>query len=521
MKNILKSHRYINIYKTVSLLLFFTLAIGVIAAEEPQTIVETQINAPVIGITKDTLFTINAKLGAASPQDRAANISKQIRKLYDNQLLEIDSIIVVHQENTEDIIYKDIIIASISKVDAKIANKDAQLLATEYQQIIKAEILKAKEENDVVKQLGKVALVLLIISITWFLIWIIAKAYHRFLIYVESRKEKWFKDLAYKEYTFITVSQEMTVIKKLIQLSRWIIYIAIIYFSLTIIFGFFPFSREWTDTLFTLVWSPFNVMLTGIKDYLPHLFSLLVIAFVMKYVNQFFKYIFCEIENGKLTITGFHKEWAMLTFNIIRFLLIAFTLILMFPHLPGSSSDVFIGVTIFIGLLILLGSYSAVSNIIAGMVITYMRPFKVGDRVKLGKTTGDVIEKTLLITRLRTQNNEIITVPNSTILIGNTINYTALSQKEGLIIHTTITIKYDVPWPQVHKALEEAANKTQLLMKNPKPFVLQTKLDNSYVEYQINAYTKEVSKQATIYSTLHQNIQDSFKESGIDLVSTL
>lgn len=191
----------------------------------------------------------------------------------------------------------------------------------------------------------------------------------------------------------------------------------------------------------------------------------------------------------------------------------------MFPHLPGSSSEVFIGVTIFIGLLILLGSYLATSNIIAGLVITYMRPFKVGDRIKLGDITGDVIEKTLLITRLRTQNNEEITIPNSTILIGSTINYTALSKKEGLIIHTTVTIGYNSPWPQVHKALEEAAAKTEHLLKRPKPFVLQTKLDDFYVKYQINAYTREASKQATIYSSLHQNIQDKFKEAKIDIIS--
>lgn len=536
-------NRSIAIYKSVLLLLLFAWALQAnaqnsstttqtpitkqdslfsqkeILATPTDTLLNQKNGAPVIGITKDTLFTISTKLGAVSNKDRASNASRQIRKLYDHEFFAIDSIRVVHQEDTEDIIYKDLIILSISEADAKIAKTEAKALATQYLEIIKAELLKAKEENNVVKLLGRVALVFLIISLAWFLIWVIRRGYNSLLLYVESKQDNWLKNLAYKEYTFITVQQEMVMIRKLIQLTRWIIYIAIIYTSLTIIFGIFPFSREWADSLFTLVWSPFKVMIAGIRDYLPHLFSLLVIAIVMKYVNQFFKYIFKEIEEEKLTITGFHKEWAMPTFNIIRFLLIAFTVILMFPHLPGSSSEVFIGVTIFIGLLILLGSYLATSNIIAGLVITYMRPFKVGDRIKLGDITGDVIEKTLLITRLRTQNNEEITIPNSTILIGNTINYTALSKKEGLIIHTTVTIGYNSPWPQVHKALEEAAAKTEHLLKRPKPFVLQTKLDDFYVKYQINAYTREASKQATIYSSLHQNIQDKFKEAKIDIIS--
>lgn len=53
----------------------------------------------------------------------------------------------------------------------------------------------------------------------------------------------------------------------------------------------------------------------------------------------------------------------------------------------------------------------------------------------------------------------------------------------------------------------------------PKPFVLQTSLDDFYVSYQINAFTKEAKKQAVIYSILHQNIQDVCNERGIEIMS--
>lgn len=500
----------------IFLLFLLTYSIPVAAQD---TLRNQHIGAPVIGITKDTLFTIEAKLGTLSPTDRATNVSKRIRKLYEDDFLVLDSIKVIQQENTEDIVYKDLIILSVSETDAKIAHKEAKLLATEYLQAIKAEIITAKEENDVLKLLGRIALVLLVLSLAWSLVWIIAKGYKKFLAYVTSKEDKWLKNLSYKDYTFLTASQEMAVLTKLIQLSRWIIYIVLIYMTLPVIFSIFPFSREWAGALFKLVWSPFRGMLLAIWAFMPHLFSLLVIAIVMKYVNQFVKYIFNEIKEGKLAIAGFHEDWAMPTYNIVRFLLIAFTLVLMFPHLPGSNSDIFKGVSVFIGLLVSLGSSSAISNIVAGLVITYMRPFKIGDRIKLGDTTGDVIEKTLLVTRLRTPKNEEITIPNSTILTGNTTNYTALSKGDGLIIHTTVTIGYDVPWPQVHKALEAAAAQTEHLLKKPKPFVLQTSLDDFYVEYQINAYTHEASKQAVIYSELHKNIQNSFNKASIEIMS--
>ena len=156
---------------------------------------------------------------------------------------------------------------------------------------------------------------------------------------------------------------------------------------------------------------------------------------------------------------------------------------------------------------------------VAGLVITYMRPFKIGDRIKIGDITGDVIEKNMLVTRVRTIKNEEITIPNSSVLSGNTINYSSISKTEGLIIHTTVTIGYDIPWKDMHQALIDAALKTDMILKQPKPFVLQTSLDDFYVSYQINAYTKEPASQAQIYSELHKNIQDVCNERGLEILS--
>jgi small-conductance mechanosensitive channel len=148
-----------------------------------------------------------------------------------------------------------------------------------------------------------------------------------------------------------------------------------------------------------------------------------------------------------------------------------------------------------------------------------MRPFKVGDRIKIGDTTGDVFEKTLLVTRLRTIKNEIITIPNSSVLSGNTTNFSSDAIEKGLIVHTSVTIGYDVPWRDMHQALIEAALRTDLILKDPPPFVLQTSLDDFFVTYQINAYTHDANMQANIYSDLHQNIQDACNEKGIEILS--
>jgi small-conductance mechanosensitive channel len=193
--------------------------------------------------------------------------------------------------------------------------------------------------------------------------------------------------------------------------------------------------------------------------------------------------------------------------------------VVIFPYLPGSDSRVFQGVTLFFGVLFSFGSSSAISNIVAGIVLTYMRPFKIGDRVRVGETFGDVIEKNLLITRIRTSKNEDITVPNSSILNDATINYSSSAKKLGLILNTNVVIGYDTPWPRINELLIDAALSTEGIKTDPKPFVLQTSLNEFHVTYQLNAYTALPNKMSTLYSRLHQNIQDKFNEAGIEIMS--
>ena len=474
---------------------------------------------PVLGFKNDTLFYIYTKMGAASPKERAVSISNKINQLYQDDFLIEDSIRISDTEETYDIVYKDLIIASVSENDALWYGKSKKELSENFQQIIKSAIVQAKDENSWLKLLSRIGLVFFVILVAWVFIGLIGKGYTRLVINFDTNKEKWLQDLSYKDYTFLTVDQETQILLFLIKVLRWFVYFLLLYITLPIIFSIFPFSRDWANTLFYLIWSPFKGLLISIWTYIPNLFKILVIYFVMKYVIKFVKYIFQEIEAEKLVLSDFHSDWAMPTFSIVQFLLYAFMFVLIFPYLPGSESAIFKGVSVFVGVLFSLGSSSAISNMVAGLVITYMRPFKIGDRIKIDNVTGDIIEKTLLVTRVRTIKNEVITIPNSSVLTENTTNYSIEAKDKGLIVNTTVTIGYDVPWPKVHKVLIEAARRTDMIMDEPAPYVLQTSLEDFYVAYQINAYTREASKQALIYSSLHQNIQDVCNESDIEILS--
>jgi len=474
---------------------------------------------PVVVNLTDTLFLVHSSIGESSPKERARNITNKIIKLQEDDFVKIDSILVVESDNAFDIVYGETIIINISSADAVWYDKDPFDLANGLSVKIKEAIIKSKEEYSLVKLLQRIGLALLILVVLRLIFWLIGKGNAFLLGYINKMEDKLGKKLSYGDYTFLTPERIMPIKLFVLKIFSWFLYALFAYFALSIIFNIFPFSRAWSHALFKLIWTPLKDTLIAVWEYLPNLFTVVVIIFIMKYFIRFVKYIFAEIETEKLKISGFYSDWARPTFALVRLMLYAFTLVLIFPYLPGSDSDIFKGVSIFIGVLLSLGSSSAVGNMIAGLMITYMRPFKIGDRIEIAGVSGDVVEKTLLVTRLKTPKNEVITIPNSSILSGNTKNYTREANEEGLIIHTTVTIGYDVPWKDVYRALIDAALNTEMILQEPQPFVLQTSLDDFYVSYQINAYTKEASRQARLYSYLHQNIQNVFNERGIEILS--
>ncbi len=474
---------------------------------------------PVLGLFNDTLFSIYSKLGSFSASDRAAAISNRIEKLSDSRFVKLD-LEVVESESTYDIVSGENIILSISENDAIWENKTSKALAYEYKDKISAEILKYKEATSVtvlLKEIGSAALVIFILIL---LLYYVNKLFNWTHSKILDRKSVRIKDLKIKNYTLFDSNKIIMIIASINKLLKWFIFLFLIYLSLPIIFGFFPWTQNLAQTLFSYVLDPLKKMLTGFWNYLPNLFTIIVIFIVFRYIIKAANFFKIEIEQGNLKLSGFYPDWANPTFQILRVVLYAFMFVLIFPYLPGSNSPVFQGVSVFLGFLFTFGSAGSLSNIVAGIVLTYMRLFRIGDRVKIGDVVGDVVEKSLLVTRVKTIKNEIISIPNATVMSNHTTNYSFEADTgNGLILHTTITIGYDVPWTEIHNALLTAAKRTEFILEKPEPFVLQTSLDDFYVSYQINAYTREYAKQAKIYSDLHQNIQDCCNEAGIEILS--
>ncbi|WP_459742771.1 mechanosensitive ion channel family protein [Polaribacter sp. OB-PA-B3] len=321
-------------------------------------------------------------------------------------------------------------------------------------------------------------------------------------------------------FKFITPRREKHILKFSVRALRIAISIFFLVVYLPFVFSFIPETKEVASTVFDYVMKPVQFIVSGFLQFIPGLFFILVIVFITKYLLKFLKYLTGELEREAVRLDGFHADWAKPTFNLIRVVIIAFAAVICFPYIPGSQSDAFKGVSIFFGVLFSLGSTAAISNIVAGVVITYMRPFKVGDRVEIGNTVGDVTERSLLVTRVRTIKNLDVTVPNSTILGNHIINFSKNAAEEvGVILHTSVTIGYDVSSGEVIKALVKGAKNTDMILKSPEPFVLVKSLDDFYINYEINCHTKNPEKGAVIYSLLHESIKNELHNAGIEILS--
>lgn len=468
----------------------------------------------------DTLFNIYLGGSSSRAEERAAAITQHIQQLYEDDFFKADSLLLIKNENNYEIIYRnELPVMAITELDALWENVPADKMAADYFNKIKQAIIKEKEVNSFVNWLKRISMIVLVFVGLAFIIYLINKLFNLAANYFRSNSDRFLNGLTFRKIKLLNATQYEKMVIRLTNFIRVIIIILALYLALPLLFYIFPGTQDITTTLLTWILTPAKNILNSILAFLPDLFTIIVVYLFTHYLVRALRYFATEIEAGNMHIPGFHKEFAKPSFGIIRFLLYAFMLVIIFPYLPGSDSPAFQGVSVFLGVLLSLGSSSAVNNIIAGLVITYMRPFKIGDRVKIGDVVGDVIEKTTLVIRIRTTKNEDITVPNSTVLSSNTINYSANALDKGLIVHTTVTIGYDAPWKDVQQALINAALRTTLIQQEPAPFVLQTSLDDFYVSYQLNAYTKNANAQAVIYSELHKNIQDTFNEAGIEIMS--
>jgi small-conductance mechanosensitive channel len=512
-----------NIFRII-IISIFLLSCQIIKSQDtiPRNISKVSVfdlpGSPVI-LLGDTLFRVRTSMGAFSPKERANAISSRLLDVIHEEEYYPDSLQAVAVDNDYYVIYRSRTLLVIQPQDTLGTGMTMQEICSKVISRLNEQLATKSVKFNFLATIKNIAYTSLVVLILILIILILNWMFRRVFRYSETHKAKLFKSVKINEYEFLTADREYEVAKGLLKALKIALIIFFFIVALPVIFSIFPATEGITRKIIGYIWSPVRNIIMAVVNYLPKLITVIIIYLIFKYLIRFIRFLSREVENKVLVLPGFYPEWAKPTYNIVRLLLYAFMFVIIFPYLPGSDSSAFRGVSVFLGVLISLGSSSVISNIMAGLVITYMRPYKVGDRIKIDDIMGEVVEKSLMITRINTIKNEDVTIPNSKVLTGYSVNYSTPTEKEGLIIHTTVTIGYDAPWRAVHELLTRAAEITAGVSALPKPFVLETSLDDFYISYQINAYIKDATRLLMIKSALHQNIQDEFNRAGVEIMS--
>ena len=475
---------------------------------------------PVI-LDGETLFYFNSKIKGISAETRAEHAAQEIEEVAKNYAIPIDSLKIVELEALRLISTGEELVFALIEADAKVVNRPLDELAEEYLQRVKEAIAQYRKKHGLEKLVGRIVLAVIEATLAVVLLILLRKILNRIYRQTETWRTSIFRPLRIQSLQLFSVDQEINLFLGLVKLIYWVSVAVIIFIYLSSLTRYFPQTQRLGQVIFDSFATVLRRTGEAAIAYLPNLISILLTIVIAYYIIRFCRLFFNALDTGTLSLPGFDRDWARPTGKLVRFLIIALALAIIFPLLPGSQSPAFRGISIFVGALFTLGGASAIANLVGGFVIIYTRAFRIGDRVQVADVEGDIFEKTILSTRIRTPKNEIVTIPNANIITSNIKNFTTAFREinQSLIVHTTITLGYDVPWRQVHQVLIEAARSSPSILDEPAPFVLQTSLGDFSVSYELNAYTNQPSMMSQIYSQLHQNIQDKCNEAGLEILS--
>ena len=466
----------------------------------------------------ESILTIYEAVGGNTPEVRAHAIEGRIIAIASEGPASIPPVRLESHRGWTEIYIGDDAVMAVTDTDAEMAGKPTQELAAEYARNITRAISTYRKDHSWSMILRGMLKTLLATSLLVGVLWLIYRVQALFRGQIDKRIDT-AGTLAQESTAHTIIAYAGPLVVALGALTRWLLILGVLEAYFTIVLGFFSSTREISFTVTKWTASQLESFAFAALNYVPNLLVVVVIALVAQYVFRLLHLVFGEVGKGQLKIRGFYPDWADPTERLVRFTILALAVVVAFPYLPGAETPAFQGISIFLGVLLSLGSSSAVANAIAGIILTYMRAFLKGDWVQIGDTMGEVVEKNLLVTRLATPKSEIITIPNATVMNGSVKNYSVEAKKSGVIIHTAVSIGYDAPWRTVHQLLIEAALATEHVLHVPKPFVLQSKLDDFYVCYELNAYTDAPALMLIIYSDLHRNIQDIFNDAGVEICS--
>jgi len=452
-------------------------------------------------------------------EKRAALIAGRIEALAADRRFLPTALRVEEAQGVSRILGGDKLLLNVTDADAQLEGINRPLLASVYLQRISEAISSYRRDREPEKILRGSLFAVAVFVVLGLLLWLGARAMYRLDAVLERRIKSKLEGLEAKSLRLLNAALLWRTLRHL----RSLLWTATVLIAILFYFDFalqlFPWTRDFGLQLYDLLINPLHGLIRGLLGLIPDLLVLTVIVFVARYLLKAINLVFTGLDRGTVMLAGFNHELAMPTYRLVRLLVIAFTIVVAYPYIPGSETEAFKGVSLFLGVIFSLGSSSVIGNVIAGYTMIYRRAFHIGDRIRINEHLGDVVETRLLVTHLRTPKNEEIVIPNSVILSSSVVNYSLLAREGKLILHSSVGIGYETPWRQVEAMLVQAAERTEGLLAEPKPFVLQRALGDFAVTYEINVYCGDAQAMEKLYTRLYRNILDVFNEHGVQIMT--
>jgi len=465
------------------------------------------------------LFRLETRVGSITATERAALVAEHIGRLANNPFSDELIVAVVDTESATDIVVGDEVLVTVSNADAAAAGRDRQELAQEWAAIIQTAIAEGQVGVGVGALSAGLGITLAVLLALFVLLWLLNRFTNWLVDKLDPTTDSGRLPPTLANSEFYQSGLFSRTVRLLLRLFKIALAVFLITVAIPVVLRAFPQTHELGTRARGLLLSPLAQLWNGFAAFLPDLVFLAVLAALTWLITRLIYLLFREVERGVIRLPSFEPEWAGFTGRMLVILVTIVAVIIGFTSLPFSQLPVFQGISAFVALLLTLASSSAIANIIAGIILTYTGAFKLGDIIVIQTTTGEVVGKYLLTTRVRTFKNEVVSFPNSLVLSNSVTNYSRLARQSGLTLHTTVTIGYDVPWQRVHELLIAAAMDTENILKEPPPFVLQTALNDFNVAYELNALTRQPELLPALYSALHRHIQDRFAAAGIEIMS--
>jgi len=498
--------------------LLLVLALPAAAAEQPAQ-PAAQVTAAELEIANRRICTLRADVLGASPADRAATIRERVAALFDQG----GPLRVTTREMPEGVavlvdgglVFR--VLNGDVDADAGETPRDVAARAAAALQTALEEMSEARNSREMLRAVG---VSLLATALLLALLWALAKAYgwcaRRLAEVANRRADRLAQTLGQHATGQLGLARLVLAPVKLVAVGAALL---LGYEWLAVVLKQFPYTRPWGEALLGNLTAALGEFVLQAMRAVPGLLFVLIIFLIARFFVRLLRTFFTSVEQGRVHVHWVDETTARPTGRLLSAVVWLLALVAAYPYIPGSQSEAFRGIGVFVGLMLSIGSSGVVNQAVSGLMLMYTRSFRPGEFVKVGDTEGTVRAIGFLTTQIETLRHELVTIPNA-VIVGNVMrNFSRFREEGGVRVTTTVTIGYDAPWRQVQAMLDVAAGRTAGILRDPPPRILQTGLLDHAVEYTVLVCIPDPALRPAALHELHANILDVFNEHGVQIMS--